>query len=73
MTNERKKKEKGGTMLYRLLALIVLNNTCWGEHKRTTGIDALWSLHCDSTIPVGGTMKQKTKGIDAIHMHASCQ
>jgi hypothetical protein len=39
---KKRKKKKKGTMLYRLLALIVLHNTRWGEHKKTTGMDALW-------------------------------
>jgi hypothetical protein len=46
LTNEKKKKEKkkGGydVISIALLALIVLHNTRWGEHKKTTGMDALW-------------------------------
>ena len=42
MKKKKKKEKKGVTMLYQLLALIVLHNTRWGEHKKTTGMDALW-------------------------------
>ena len=41
---KKKKEKKKGTILYRLLvqALSVLHNTRWGEHKKSTGMDALW-------------------------------
>jgi hypothetical protein len=37
----------------------ISTNTRWGEHKKATGMNEWWQPHCDSTIPLGGSIRRQ--------------